>query len=188
MKVVRQVGVGRVVRYLWTSLLLSVFRVAFLPPVRTLLLRAFGASVGADTVIQRCTFINADRGGFGGLRIGASCFIGDEVLIDLAAAVTLEDQVTLAARSMLFTHLNVGYLDHPLHARFPSQTTPVVIRRGSFIGAGAIVLAGCEVGPEAFVGAASLVNRRVSAGETVGGVPIRSIAAGKAAPPPSGRV
>ncbi len=175
MKAVREVGLGRVVRFLWVSLLLSVLRRAWLPPIRCALLRLYGARVGRDTVIHRLTLINVDRGGFGALRVGDHCFIGDEVLLDLAAPIVLEEHVTLAARALVLTHLNVGYRDHPLQARFPSQTAGVTIRRGSFVGAGAAVLAGITVGPEAFVAAVSLVTRNVEEGEVVGGVPARPL-------------
>jgi acetyltransferase-like isoleucine patch superfamily enzyme len=37
------------------------------------------------------------------------------------------------------------------------------------------VLAGISAGPEAFIAAASLVNRDVAAREVVGGVPIRTL-------------
>jgi acetyltransferase-like isoleucine patch superfamily enzyme len=144
--------------------------------LRAIFLRLCGASIGANTVIHRVTLINVDRGGFGALRIGDNCFIGDEVLIDLAAAVTLEADVTLAARSAVLTHLNVGYRDHPLQERFPARTAGVTIRRGSFVGACATVLAGTTIGPEAFVAAGSLVNRTVEPGEIVGGVPVRALA------------
>jgi maltose O-acetyltransferase len=182
MKALRQVGVRRILRFLWTSIALTVFRMAFLPPVRAGLLRLYGASIGPNTVVQRCTFINADRAGFKALRLGRECFVGDEVLFDLAASVTCEDQVTLATRAMVLTHLNVGYADHPLQGRFPSRTEPVHIGRGAFIGAGATLLAGTTVGPEAFVAASSLVNRNVAAAEVVGGVPIRSLSAGTRVP------
>jgi len=173
MKAIREVGVGRVIRFLWVSVLLAVLRCAWLPPIRAAWLRLCGARVGSGTVVQRLSLINVDRGGFRALSIGRDCFIGDEVLIDLAAPVTLEDQVTLAARVVVVTHLNVGYHDHPLKTRFPASTGGVTIRRGSFLGAATTVLAGVTVGPEAFVGAASLVNRDVGAAETVAGVPAR---------------
>jgi hypothetical protein len=38
MKAIREVGVGRVVRYLWISGLLAVWRVAWISPLRVLLL------------------------------------------------------------------------------------------------------------------------------------------------------
>jgi acetyltransferase-like isoleucine patch superfamily enzyme len=134
--------------------------------------------VGADTILHRLTLINVDRGGFAALRIGQKCFIGDEVLIDLAASVVLEDHVTLATRAIVLTHLNVGYKDHPLMERFPAHTASVTIRRGSFVGAAAVILPGSRIGPEALVAASALVNRDVAAREVVGGVPIRSIRRG----------
>jgi acetyltransferase-like isoleucine patch superfamily enzyme len=89
--------------------------------------------------------------------------------------VVLQELVTLAARAMLLTHLNVGYKDHWLMARFPSEVAGVTILRGSFVGAAAVVLPGCRIGPEALVAAAALVNRDVAPGEVVAGVPIKSI-------------
>lgn len=175
MKALREVGAGRIARYGWTVVLLGILRVMCLPPLRAAFLRLCGARVGPNTVLQRFTLMNADRGGFRALQIGADCFVGDEVLIDLAAPVVLEDQVTLAARAAILTHLNVGYRDHPLQARFPAQTAGVTIRQGSFVGANATVLAGTTVGPEAFVAAGSVVNRDVERGAVVGGVPARAL-------------
>jgi acetyltransferase-like isoleucine patch superfamily enzyme len=175
MKALREVGAARIVRYLWTAFLLGLLRLMCLPPLRAVFLRMCGARVGRQTVLQRVTLINVDRGGFKALQIGAECFIGDEVLIDLAAPVVLEDQVTLAARATILTHLNVGYRDHPLQARFPAQTAGVVIQRGSFVGANATILAGLSVGPEAFVAAGSVVTRDVGAADVVGGVPARAL-------------
>ena len=176
MKAIGEVGAGRVLRFVWASLLVTVFRRLWLPPLRAAFLRACGAAVGRGTVLHRVSLINVDRGGFRALRVGGHCFIGDEVLIDLAAPVVLEDHVTVAARAMILTHLNVGFRDHPLQARHPSETAGVTIGRGSFIGAGATILAGVTVGPEAFVGAAALVNRDVAPGTIVVGVPARPIA------------
>jgi acetyltransferase-like isoleucine patch superfamily enzyme len=178
MKALQEVGLGRLARFAWTSILLTVFRRTWVPPVRAAFLRLCGARIGQDVVIHRCDFINVDRGGFSALRVGDRCFVGDEVLFDLAAPVVLEPDVTLAARVTVLTHLNVGYREHPLQARFPSQAAGVTIRRGSFVGANATLLAGTSVGPEAFVAAASLVNRDVAEGEVVGGVPVRTLAAG----------
>lgn len=175
MKALHEVGAARIARFLWTSALVSILRRAWLPPLRVWCLRLFGATIGSNVVIHRLSLMNVDRGGFRALRVGSNCFIGEEVLIDLAAAVTLEDHVTLAARAAILTHMNVGYRDHPLQQRFPAQTSGVTIQRGAFVGACATVLAGTTIGPEAFVAACSLVNRSVSAGEVVGGVPIRTL-------------
>jgi acetyltransferase-like isoleucine patch superfamily enzyme len=173
-----EIGFRRAGRYVWTTILLAIFGLVPFPPLRSIFLRLCGATVGTDAILHRFTIINVDRGGFRALRIGRNCFVGQEVLLDLAACVVLEDHVTLAARAILLTHLNVGYQDHPLMARFPSETAGVTILRGSFVGAAAVVLPGCRIGPEAFVAAAALVNRDVEPGEVVAGVPIRQIERG----------
>ena len=175
MKAIGEIGLRRTGRFIWTSILVGILRVIPFPPLRSIFLRLCGATVGANTILHRFTLINVDRGGFRSLRIGANCFVGHEVLIDLAASVVLEDHVTLSARAIVLTHLNVGYSDHPLMTRFPPRTAGVTILRGSFVGAAAVVLAGCTIGPGALVGAAALVNRDVASGEVVGGVPIRPI-------------
>jgi acetyltransferase-like isoleucine patch superfamily enzyme len=177
-KALGEIGLRRALRFVWTRFLLAVFRIVPLPPLRSIFLRLCGATVGADTILHRFTLINVDRGGFAALRIGRKCFVGDEVLIDLAAPVVLGDHVTLAARAIVLTHLNVGYKDHPLMARFPARTEGVTVERGCFVGAAAIILPGCKIGPEAFVAAAAVVNRDVVYREVVAGVPIRSIEGG----------
>jgi acetyltransferase-like isoleucine patch superfamily enzyme len=174
-KALKEIGLRRALRFVWTGFLLTVFRAVPFPPLRTAFLRLCGATVGADTILHRFTLINVDRCGFAALRIGEKCFVGDEVLVDLAAPVIFEDHVTVAARAVILTHLNVGYRDHPLMARFPPQTAGVTLERGSFVGAAATILPGCRIGPEGFVAAAALVNRDVGYREVVGGVPIRSI-------------
>jgi hypothetical protein len=75
-------------------MLLAIFRVVPFPPLRSIFLRGCGATVGVGTILHRFTLINVDRGGFRALRIGANCFVGHEVLIDLAGPVVLEDHVT----------------------------------------------------------------------------------------------
>lgn len=175
MKVFREIGLHRAGWFIWASIVLAIFRAVPFPPLRSSFLRLCGAKVGADAILHRFTLINVDRSGFKSLRIGANCFVGHEVLIDLAGPVVLEDHVTLAARAIVLTHLNIGYKDHPLMTRFPSQTAGVAILRGSFVGAAAVVLPGCRIGPEAFVAAAALVNRDVESREVVAGVPIRQI-------------
>jgi len=186
MKTVREVGLRRVARFFWTTILLALFRLALFPQLRVVFLRLCGAKIGHGVTMYSFTMINVDRGGFKALQVGNKAVIGHEVMIDLAAPVVLEEFVGLAARSMILTHMNIGYKDHPLQDRFPSQTAATHIRRASFVGAGSIVVAGCTIGPEAFVAAGSLVNRDVAEGEMVGGVPIRSIRAGKPREAPSG--
>jgi acetyltransferase-like isoleucine patch superfamily enzyme len=174
-KAVAEIGVGRAVRFLLFTIAMVPYRMALFPPLRRLFLRVLGARVGARTILHDLRFFNLYRRGLGGLEIGDECFIGDECLFDLAEAIVLEPQVTLAERVLILTHVNVGYDDHPLQAHFPALAGAVRIRHGSFVGANVTILAGCTIGPRAFVAAGSVVTADVPADTLVGGVPARTI-------------
>ncbi|MDH4209050.1 MAG: hypothetical protein OEV76_09270, partial [Anaerolineae bacterium] len=150
MKAIREIGIKATVRFAAGTIVLGLFRLMFLPPLRTGLLRLAGVRVGKDTVIQAIKFFNVYRRGFGGLSIGDNCFIGDDSLIDLADEVVLEDEVTLAERVTVLTHVNVGYRDHPLQRHFPPYSRRVVFKRGCFVGTNVTVLPGVTVGECAF--------------------------------------
>lgn len=175
MKVLREVGLRRVVRYGWTRVAYGVYRAMVCPPLRRWFLKLFGARVGRNTVVEAVRFENVDRTGWSGLEVGTDCFVGNEVILDLAGRVVMEDQVTVAVRAMILTHMNVGYSDHPLRGYFPSKECTTRICRGAFIGAGAIVLAGVTIGECGFVAAGSVVTRDVEPWTVVGGVPARPI-------------
>jgi maltose O-acetyltransferase len=184
-RIIRDVGWRTVLRFGAMTILMVPYRLALFPPIRAALLRLYGARIGRGTVLQAVRFFNLYRRGLRGLSIGERCFVGDDCLLDLAEGIALADHVTLAARVTILTHTNVGYRDHPLQRWFPSSSAPVVIDRGAFIGAHALILPGVHVGAEAFVAAGAVVTRDVPARMLVAGVPARAIrrvdAAGAAA-------
>ncbi len=159
-----------------TPLLELAFGLACYSPLRVVLLRILGASIGDNCVIHPVRFINFYRGSFRNLIIGDDGFIGDDVLLDLAGPISIGHQVTLAARVSILTHLNVGYEDHPLQKRFPGQCKGVKIGSGSFIGTGAIILDGCMVGEKVFGAAGVVIHENVPDGVLVGGVPAKVLA------------
>ncbi len=173
MKAIREIGWRRTLRYALFTVAHAVYEAALFPPVRAAMLTLFGAHVGRGAVVQRVRFFNMDRTGFRGLRIGESCFLGDECLIDLASEVTMEAQTTIAERVTILTHTNVGYRDHPLQAFLPSMAAPVVLRRGAFVGANVTVLPGVEIGECAVVAAGAVVRESVPSFTMVGGVPAK---------------
>jgi len=177
LKALREIGPARAVRFLFMTLAMIPYRLALVPQVRAALLRLLGARISRRAIVHDVRFFNLYRRGLGGLEVGEDCFLGDECLLDLAEAIRLEDQVTLAERVLVLTHTNVGYADHPLQKFFPPVARPVVIRAGSFVGAGAILLPGVTIGRKAFVAAGSVVTTDVADGMLVAGVPARVVRA-----------
>jgi maltose O-acetyltransferase len=177
LKALGEIGLGRAVRFGFFTLAMVPYRLALFPQLRSVWLRLLGARIGAGAILHDVRFFNLYRRGLGGLSVGRDCFLGDECLIDLAEAVVLEDQVTLAERVLVLTHTNVGYQDHPLQRHFPPMAAAVVIEAGSFVGAGVILLPGVRVGRGSFVAAGSVVTEDVPPATLVGGVPARALRA-----------
>jgi len=175
MKAAQEVGWARLLRFGVMTLAMVPYRLALFPPLRALLLRLYGARIGRRVVLHDVRFFNLYRRGLAGLRIGDECFLGDECLLDLAEAIEMAEQVTLAERVLILTHTNVGYKDHPLQRHFPASTAPVVLERGCFLGAQALVLPGVRIGSSAFVAAGSVVTQDVPPRTLVAGVPARVV-------------
>jgi acetyltransferase-like isoleucine patch superfamily enzyme len=105
------------------------------------------------------------------LTIGNNVHLGSEVFFDLTGPVTLGDDVALAARVCIVTHLSAG--DRPLSAVYESEVKGVSIGDGSLIGTGAVILHGVTIEERVVIAAQSLVTRDVPAGVVAGGIPAR---------------
>lgn len=175
MKAFEEIGARRALRFGLLTLAMVPYRALLFPQLRAPWLRLLGAKIGSRSILHDVGFFNLYRRGLPGLSIGAECFLGDDCLLDLADAITVGDQVTLAERVLVLTHRNVGYADHPLQASFPAMAAPVVIERGAFIGANVTILAGVTVGSRAFVAAGSVVTKSVPESTLVAGVPAKAI-------------
>lgn len=128
-----------------------------------------------------------------GARIGAECIVGTGVLVE--GGVTVGDRVRVHDNALLYRGATVedGAFIGPgailTNDRFPraitttgdlarpddGQILPITLRYGSTIGAGAVVVAGVEIGRFATVGAGAVVARDVPAHALVGGTPARRI-------------
>jgi acetyltransferase-like isoleucine patch superfamily enzyme len=175
MKALAEIGWRKAFRFGWFTLAMLPYRAALFPQLRAPWLRLLGARIGPRSILHAVHFFNLYRKGLAGLQVGRECFLGDECLLDLADAIVLEDQVTLAERVLVLTHTNVGFADHPLQAHFPALTAPVVFERGCFVGAQVTVLPGVRIGREAFVAAGSVVTENVPERTVVAGVPARAL-------------
>ncbi len=175
MKSLATIGWQKALRFVLYGIYQGLLSRAFLPPVRVWLLRLAGAKVGNNCVIFNVHFDNLYHYGFSKITIGNSCFIGDEVLMDVRGGVTLGDHVTISNRVAICTHINVGYPDHPLQNAYPTRESRVVVKRGAYIGTGAIILPGVIIGTSSVVGAGAVVTKHVSDNTVVAGVPAKVI-------------
>ena len=147
----------------------------YFPIFRKISLQLVGASIGNLTQIMDVKFFNWHHRGPGGLKIGNECFIGDETLIDLYDSVVIGNQVTIAQRVTMLTHLNVGYQNHPLQKYFPKQSKPINLEDGCVVGASATILPGVTVGKESFIAAGSVVTADIPPNSLYAGVPAKLV-------------
>ena len=128
-----------------------------------------------------------------GARIGADCVIGRDAFID--EGVTLGDRVKVQNLALVYHGVTVedGVFIGPnailTNDRYPRaitstgelaraadwQVSPIVLRHGCSIGAGAVVVAGIDVGRFATVGAGAVVTRTVADHALVAGNPARRL-------------
>jgi UDP-2-acetamido-3-amino-2,3-dideoxy-glucuronate N-acetyltransferase len=146
-----------------------------------------GVSIGPSTSVWHRAQIRA------GASIGAECVIGRDVFID--AGVRIGDRVKIQNAALVYHGVTVGdgVFIGPnailTNDRYPRAITPsgelagaddwtvspIVLHYGCSIGAGAVVVAGVEVGRYATAGAGAVVSRNVSDHALVAGSPARRI-------------
>ena len=173
MKALGEIGIGKTVKFILYTLYSVLIDLVLFSSLKIVLLRIAGASIGRDTVIHKVRFFNLYHHGFGNLKIGNYCYLGDEVMLDLADKITLEDHVTLSNRSLILTHTNVGYKNHPIQIHYPRIFKQVTIKEGSFIGAGVIILPGITISEKTVVGAGAVVTKNVAKNTVVVGSPAK---------------
>jgi len=137
------------------------------------LLVQFGASVGDGCVVHGPLVVHNAANDYGNLEIGRNVHLGRLTLLDLAERLTIEDDATVSMGVTILTHSDVG--ERPLAERYPRRAQAMRIGAGSWIGANATVLAGCEIGARAVVAAGAVVREPVAEDATVGGVPARPL-------------
>jgi UDP-2-acetamido-3-amino-2,3-dideoxy-glucuronate N-acetyltransferase len=128
-----------------------------------------GAVIGADCIVGKDAYVDA------GVRIG------DRVKIENGAYVfhgaTVEDGVFIGPGAILTNDRNPRAVtpDGGLAAAEDWTVAPIRLAMGCSIGAGAVVVAGVDVGRWALVGAGAVVTRPVPAHGLVAGNPARPL-------------
>lgn len=157
------------------SLIQIIYGLLIFPQLRSIFLSLLGAKINSSSIIMNVKIFNWHQKGPKALSIGKDSFIGDETLLDLYDDIVIGDEVTIAQRVLILTHLNVGYSSHPLQKYFPKFSKKVILESGAVIGAGSTILPGVTVGRRSFVAAGSVVVKNVPANCLVGGVPAKVI-------------
>ena len=133
---------------------------------RCALLRSFGAKIGKGVSIGSNVNISFPWR----LVVGDHVWIGDDVGILSLAQVTIESSVCIARRSFLCTGSHDIWRDD-----FKLKVAPILIRTGSWIAIGSLVVAGVTIGEGAVVSAGSVVLRDVPANCLVRGNPAQIV-------------
>ncbi len=103
-----------------------------------------------------------------GMKIGRHVSLGFETTFDILfpGRITIEDEAIIGYDTVILCH---GYL------RDSYQIGPVRVEKNASVGARCTILPGVTIGEGAVVGAMSLVNRDVPAGEFWAGIPARKV-------------
>ncbi|HOO52484.1 MAG TPA: acyltransferase [Alphaproteobacteria bacterium] len=97
-----------------------------------------------------------------GINIGEKVYVGFDCFFDsdYAELITIEDNVMVSFRVIIVAHDGSSGTVSKIH-----------IKRGAFLGAGAIILPGVTIGENAVVGAGSVIARDVPDGSVFMGNP-----------------
>lgn len=111
-----------------------------------------------------------------GVKVGKGVFIGNLVYFDGAHPdfIEIEDEAAIGPGAIIISHSGGS----PYQSRtgvFHEAPQKVVLRRGSWVGSGAVILPGVEVGECAIVAAGAVVSQNVPPYTVVAGNPARPV-------------
>ncbi len=151
------------------------------------------ADIEADVTVGARTSIWHRAAVRTGVRIGVDCIIGRDAFID--EGVSVGERVKIQNGALVYHGVTVedavfigpgAILTNDRYPRAVTSTgdlarasdwevSPITLRHGCSIGAGAVVVAGTEIGRFATVGAGAVVTRDVQANALVAGNPARRL-------------
>jgi len=133
-------------------------------------------AVGDMVVIREHAWLNCEQRDQPTLSIGDRSYLGRFAHINAGQSVVIEDNVLVGDRVHVSDHQH-AYKDpsRPIIEQGVTDPEPVLIRSGSWLGLGCVIMPGITVGRGAIVGANAVVTRDVADLEIVGGVPAKVI-------------
>lgn len=133
---------------------------------RRMLLRAFGARVGANAHVYPTARITMPWN----LEIGEMAAIGDHAIIYALGPISIGPRATVSQ----YAHLCAGTHDITRTDR-PLLKLSIAIGADAWVAAEAFVGPGVCVGPRAIVGARGVVTKNIASAHVVAGNPARTI-------------
>jgi UDP-2-acetamido-3-amino-2,3-dideoxy-glucuronate N-acetyltransferase len=124
----------------------------------------YECELGDDTQVG--TFVEIQRG----VKVGKRCRIQSHTFI--CEGVELEDDVFIG-HGVMFVNDNNPSVEATLNKTWKFEK--VLIKRGSSIGSGAVILGGVVIGENAIVGAGAVVTKNVKDNTIVVGVPAKPL-------------
>lgn len=134
------------------SILHLILRHTPYPPLRIILLKILGAKIKGKSYV------------------GEELFIYDAGKTDL---LEINDLVCIGPKVTILIHVDPS--PSPLKEIYPKKILPVCIKKGAWIGAGAIILPGVTIGEYSVVAAGAVLNKDVPPNTLVAGVPAKII-------------
>lgn len=112
-----------------------------------------------------------------GAKVGKNVSIGWDVFLDVMYAkyLTIEDDVWIANRSIVFCHRRVmePYRIGDRYKELQQLPRPVVIKKGACVSIATTVMPGVTIGEGAVTGTGALITKDVPAWTIVAGVPAK---------------
>ena len=106
------------------------------------------------------------------IRVGRQVFVNQNCTFYDLGGLDISDDVMIGPNVSIIT---TGHPPEPSQRRSATIGKPIVIERGVWIAAGAIIIGGVTVGEHSVVAAGSVVTKDVPANSLVGGNPARVI-------------
>ncbi len=132
--------------------------------------------LGENVVFYKGIVIHAPQE----VSIGAGTRIADYVHMWGGGGIEIGRNVLIAAHSVITS------ITHDPDASIYADSSvrkKVIVRDNVWIGSNSVILPGVTIGDHAIIGAGAVVTRDVAAGDTVAGVPARSIKFAEGRPP-----